>query len=97
MPLSRDEVLNVARIYRIGLTEEELEQLQRELSDILAQFEVLNELDTEGVEATGFAVPLSMVMREDLSRPSSDREEVMAAAPVRQGEFFLVPPVLEEE
>ena len=53
MPLDREEVLHVARIYRIGLTDDEVERLQGELSDILAQFEVLNEVDTSGVEAVG--------------------------------------------
>jgi aspartyl-tRNA(Asn)/glutamyl-tRNA(Gln) amidotransferase subunit C len=97
MPLSRDEVLHVASIYRIGLTEEELTRLQGELSDILEQFDVLRELDTEGVPPSAHSLQLSTVMREDVPRESFPQDDVLAGAPLRNDQFFQVPPVLEEE
>jgi aspartyl-tRNA(Asn)/glutamyl-tRNA(Gln) amidotransferase subunit C len=97
MPFDRDEVLHVARIYRIGLTDDEIERLQGELSDIMAQFDVLNEVDTSDVEAAGSSASLSSVMRDDTPRESFPREEVLGGAPLRRGEYFEVPIVLEAE
>lgn len=95
MPLTREEVLHVAALYRIHLTDEEISRLQRQLSDILDQFEVLKSLSTEGVPATGHS-SLSTVMRPDSLGASSPREDVLANAPYREGEFFRVLAVLEE-
>jgi aspartyl-tRNA(Asn)/glutamyl-tRNA(Gln) amidotransferase subunit C len=96
MPLSREEVIHIATLCRLGLSEEELEKMRLELSHILEQFEVLKQVDTEGVPPTGHSVALESVMREDEPGPSLPREEVLANAPQREGEFFRVRPVLEE-
>ena len=95
MPLSREEVLHVASLCRLLLTEEELSLLQHQLSDILEQFEVLKGVDTEET-APGGPSPLSTVMRADTPRDSFPREEVLANSPQREGDFIRVPPVLEE-
>jgi aspartyl-tRNA(Asn)/glutamyl-tRNA(Gln) amidotransferase subunit C len=95
MPLTRQEVLHVASLCRIHLTEEEISRLQRQLSDILDQFGVLKSLSTEGVPPTGHSA-LSTVMRPDNLGSSSPREDVLANAPYREGEFFRVLAVLEE-
>lgn len=97
MPLSRDEVLHVARVYRIGLDDDEIERLRGELSDILAQFEVLGEVDTSTAEAVGSSATLSSVMREDVPRESFPSEEILRGAPVREDDYFQVPVVLEED
>ena len=96
MPLTREEVLHIATLCRIGLSEEEVEHFRRQLSHILEQFEVLKQVDTEGVEPTSHAVPLDSVMREDEPSPSFPREEVLANAPRREDDFFRVNLVLEE-
>jgi aspartyl-tRNA(Asn)/glutamyl-tRNA(Gln) amidotransferase subunit C len=96
MPLSRDEVIHIATLCRLGLSEEDIEVFQEQLSNILEQFEVLQEVDTEGVEPTGHSVALHSVMRDDEPRPSSDKEDVLANAPRREGDSFRVKAVLEE-
>ncbi len=96
MPLERSEVEHIASLARIGLTEEEVAMFADQLSHILEQFEVLNELDTTGVAPTGHAGGLQTVMREDVSEDSLSHEDVLKNAPRREGEFFRVNSVLEE-
>ena len=96
MPLERSEVKHIASLARIGLTEDEIEMFGEQLSQILEQFEVLNELDTSGVTPTGHAGGLQTVMRDDLAEDSLDSEDVLKNAPRREGEFFRVNMVLEE-
>lgn len=96
MALSREEVLHIAMLCRIALTEEELERMRTQLSHILEQFEVLKEVDTRGVPPTGHSVALESVMRDDVPRESFPRDAILANAPRREGDFFLVNAVLEE-
>ena len=96
MSLERSEVEHIASLARIGLTEEEVAMFANQLSHILEQFEVLNELDTSGVAPTGHAGGLQTVMREDVSEDSLDHEDILKNAPRRDGEFFRVNSVLEE-
>ena len=96
MPLERSQVEHIASLARIGLTEDEIEMFGEQLSQILEQFEVLNELDTTGVIPTGHAGGLQTVMRDDLAEDSLDSEDVLKNAPRREGEFFRVNAVLEE-
>ena len=96
MPLERSQVEHIASLARIGLTEAEIEMFGEQLSQILEQFEVLNELDTTGVTPTGHAGGLQTVMREDLAEDSLDSEDVLKNAPRREGDFFRVNAVLEE-
>jgi len=96
MPLERSEVEHIASLARIGLTDEEIEMFGEQLSHILEQFEVLEELDTKGITPTGHAGGLQTVMRDDLAQDSLDSEDVLKNAPNREGEFFRVNAVLEE-
>jgi aspartyl-tRNA(Asn)/glutamyl-tRNA(Gln) amidotransferase subunit C len=96
MPLEPSEVKHIASLARIGLTDDEIEMFGEQLSQILEQFEVLNELDTSGVSPTGHASGLQTIMREDLAEDSLDSEDVLKNAPRREGEFFRVNAVLEE-
>ena len=96
MPLDRSQVEHIAALARIGLTEEEVRMFGEQLSDILEQFEVLNELDTSGVIPTGHASGLQTVMRDDVAHDSLDSEDVLRNAPRREGEYFRVNAVLEE-
>jgi aspartyl-tRNA(Asn)/glutamyl-tRNA(Gln) amidotransferase subunit C len=96
MPLERSQVEHIASLARIGLSEEEIEMFGEQLSQILEQFEVLNELDTTGVTPTGHAGGLQTVMREDLAEDSLDSEDVLKNAPNREGDLFRVNAVLEE-
>jgi aspartyl-tRNA(Asn)/glutamyl-tRNA(Gln) amidotransferase subunit C len=95
MKLSRDEVLHIARLARVALTEEEITRLSEQLSNLLEHFEVLQKVDTEGVPPTAQSVELRSVMREDMVTPSLPAEDVLANAPRRDGDSFRVRAVLE--
>ena len=95
MALDRAEVDRIAILARIGLTEEEAVLFQDQLSHILEQFEILQELDTSGIIPTGHAAELSSVMREDVAADSLSTEQVLSNAPRIEGEFIRVKPVLE--
>ena len=96
MSLTREEVLHIARLTRVGLSEEDVARLQQQLSNILEHFQVLQEVDTEGVPPTGHSVALESVMREDSPAESYSVVDVMANSPAREGGFFRVRQVLEE-
>ena len=96
MPLDRSDVEHIAALARIAMNAEEVAPLREELSHILEQFEVLDDLDTTGVSPTGHAVQLQAVMRDDVADVSLDTEQVLSNAPRREGEYFRVKAVLEE-
>ena len=96
MPLTRQEVLHIAQLARVGLSEEDVAKFQEQLSEILDHFETLKALDTEGVEPTSHPLSLESVMRPDEVRPSLPREEVLANAPLADADAFRVRAVLEE-
>ena len=95
MKLSRDEVLHIARLARLGLTENELDKFREQLSNILENFEILQQVDTTNVPPTAQAIPLQNVFREDEVAASLPQNEVLANAPRREGDFFRVLAVLE--
>ena len=95
MPLTREEVLHIAQLARVGLSEEDVATFQEQLSEILDHFETLKALDTEGVEPTSHPLPLESVMRGDDVRPSLPREDVLANAPLAEDGLFRVRAVLE--
>ena len=95
MRLSKEEVHHIASLVRLGLTEEEIERMQDQLSSILENFEALEQVDTEGVEPTGHSVTLDTVLREDEAVDSYPREDILSNAPSREGDFFKVRAVLE--
>ena len=96
MSLTREEVLHIARLARIGLSDEDVAKFQVQLSEILTHFDLLAQLDTEGIEPTAYPLALDSVMRDDEVQPSLPREEVLANAPVVEEGAFRVRAVLEE-
>lgn len=96
MSLSREQVQHIARLARVGLSEEDVEHFREQLSEILDYFERLRQVDTEGVPPTAHTLPLHNVMREDEPAPPLDREAVLGNAPVREGDYFRVRVILEE-
>ena len=95
MKLSREEVLHIAHLARVGLTEAEITRLGEQLSNLLESFEVLQEVDTTGVPPTAQSVALQSVMRDDEVAPSFPVDDVLANAPRREGDCFRVRAVLE--
>ncbi|HXJ81231.1 MAG TPA: Asp-tRNA(Asn)/Glu-tRNA(Gln) amidotransferase subunit GatC [Candidatus Methylomirabilis sp.] len=90
------DVEHVARLARLELGTEDKERMRRELNGILSYIDKLRALDTEGVEPTSHAVPMTNIMREDLVRPSFPQADMLANAPDRSGDFFRVPKIIEE-
>jgi len=89
--IDREQVLHVARLARLQLTDEEVERMAGELSKILGHIATINELDLEGVPPTSHVVEVANAVRPDVPRPSWDREVMLGAAPERTEEGFLVP------
>jgi aspartyl-tRNA(Asn)/glutamyl-tRNA(Gln) amidotransferase subunit C len=89
--IDRDQVLHVARLARLRLSDEEVERMAGEMSQILEHVELMNELDLEGVEPTAHAVQLENVLREDVPRPSLPREKALENAPDPFEGGFRVP------
>jgi aspartyl-tRNA(Asn)/glutamyl-tRNA(Gln) amidotransferase subunit C len=95
MKLSREEVLHIARLARIGLTEAEITRFSEQLSHLLENFEVLQEVNTENIPPTAQSVALQSVMRDDEVAPSFPPDDILANAPKREGDCFRVRAVLE--
>lgn len=89
--IDRDQVLHVARLARLRLSDEEVERMADELSSILEHVERIEELDLEGVEPTSHVVDVENVLRPDEPRPSWPRERVLAVAPDATDDGFRVP------
>ena len=89
--IDREQVLHVARLARLKLTDEEVERMASELSGILEHVEHINELDLENVEPTSHVIALENVLRPDRPRPSWSREEVLERAPDPASGSFRVP------
>ena len=95
MKLSREEVIHIAALARMGLSEAEIEKAREQLANILENFEVLKEVDTTNVPPTAQSINLSNVTREDTPRESLAVEQVLANAPDREDDLFKLRPVLE--
>lgn len=91
MAISRDEVLYVARLARLALTEEEVERFSEQLSAIVDAVGKVSELDLSGVEPTAHPLDLANVWAEDEPRPPLGQDEALANAPERDGDSFRVP------
>ncbi|MFC2022343.1 Asp-tRNA(Asn)/Glu-tRNA(Gln) amidotransferase subunit GatC [Chloroflexota bacterium] len=95
MKLSHKEVLHIALLARLGLTEAEVDKFSEQLSNILENFEILQQVDTSGVPPTAQSIALQNVVSDDEVAPSLPQDQVLANAPHKEGEFFKVRAVLE--
>ena len=94
MALTREEVLHVANLARLSLAPAEIELFTRQLNDILAYVEKLQELDTEGVEPLAHVIPVFNVFREDAVSQGLDRDTALNNAPAREEGAFVVPRII---
>jgi aspartyl-tRNA(Asn)/glutamyl-tRNA(Gln) amidotransferase subunit C len=97
MTLNRQEVAHLARLSRLTLSDEELDQFAPQLDEILSWVARVGEAASADVPATTSAVPRVNIFRPDVVRPSLDRDEVLAAAPAAEEGRFRVPRILDEE
>jgi len=93
--LSPEDVQKVATLARLKLSEEELEQIGRQLGGILDYVAVLDEVDVSEVKPMAHVADVSNAFRADETRPSLPREESLSNAPKTDGKYFLVPQILE--
>ncbi len=95
MKITEEMVDYVSILSRLKLPQEEKERMTGELEQILVYMDVLDGLDTSGVEPMSHVFPLKNVLRPDEVVPSGDRAELLANAPVPDEEAFLVPKTVE--
>lgn len=92
--ISTEDVVHVARLARLALTDEEIERTTAQLGDMLDHFADIEKLDLAAVAPMTQPYPLINVLREDVVAPVLDRDEVLAAAPDTAGGRFRVPPIV---
>jgi len=95
MKLSRDEVVHIARLVRLGVSEDDVERAREQLSNILDNFAVLESVDTDDVPPTAQSITLENVLRDDEACDSFSRDRILANAPREEEDSFRVRPVLE--
>jgi aspartyl-tRNA(Asn)/glutamyl-tRNA(Gln) amidotransferase subunit C len=88
---------HVAYLARLGLTPDELARLEGQLNHILDQYAKLAELDTDAIPPTAQTIELENILRDDVARASLEPAAVLANAPGRDGDFFVVPAILGGE
>ena len=93
---SEIDVAYVAKLARIALGPGEAEKFGAQLGALLEHVDALAELPTAEVAATAQVIPQRNVARDDLPRPSLERERVLSAAPAREGNYFRVPRIIGE-
>ena len=95
MQITPDLIKYLEKLARITLSEDEEKKVGNELQDILTYIDMLNELDTDGVEAISHCFPVTNIMREDEVQPSMSADEIVANAPESQDGCFVVPKTVD--
>ncbi|MCX5750511.1 MAG: Asp-tRNA(Asn)/Glu-tRNA(Gln) amidotransferase subunit GatC [Candidatus Saganbacteria bacterium] len=95
MALTIKDVEHVAKLARLGLSEEEKTTLVDQLSKIFGYMEVLNKIDTKGVLPTSHALPMKNVFRQDKAIPFNNTDEILANGPEVEKRMFKVPKILD--
>jgi aspartyl-tRNA(Asn)/glutamyl-tRNA(Gln) amidotransferase subunit C len=90
--ITRDEVLHVARLARLDLSEDEVAKFQEQLSDILEAVSKVAELDLADVPPTAHPLQIENAWADDVPRPCLPLDDVFANAPDRDGDYFRTPP-----
>lgn len=94
--ITEDDVRHVARLARLDVTDDEVELFTGQLEAVLEHAQDVEALDVDGVPPTAHPLPLKNVFRDDVARPSLDRDEVLAMAPAAEHGRFRVPRILGE-
>ena len=95
MSVSTEQVRHIAKLARIAMSDEEIEQLAPDLNNILGWVEQLGEVNTDGVEPLTAVIDQKLRLRDDVVTEGNIRDEVLANAPEAQHGFFAVPKVIE--
>jgi aspartyl-tRNA(Asn)/glutamyl-tRNA(Gln) amidotransferase subunit C len=94
--IDAEKVRKVAKLARLDLTDAEVQEFTGQLGAILDAVAKMNELDTSNVEPLAHCLPISNVFREDCVQPSLGTDATLVNAPQRDGSFFSVPKILDE-
>ena len=95
--MDRSEVQKVASLARLKLSDQEAEEFGKQLTAVLDYVRLLDEVDIEGVAPMPHAVEVQNVYRDDVQKPSLPRELALSNSPQTDGQFFMVPRILEEK
>jgi len=95
MKISKEEVLHVAKLSRLKLSDSEADGLTKDMENIIGFANKLNELDTEGIVPTAHAIPMHNAFREDVIKPSYNHDDMLKNAPMADDEGYIVPKVVE--
>lgn len=95
MEITKDMVEYVATLSRLKLSDKECEATQKSLEEIINYMDILDNIDTEGIEPMSHAFPLKNVMRDDVVKPSSDRKDLLKNAPKADDEAIIVPKTVD--
>lgn len=95
MEITKDLVSYVAELSRIKLDDSQSERMQKEIGDVVKYMEVLNTLDTDGIEPISHVFDVHNVLRADEVNPSYEREELLKNAPAHTDESVVVPKTVE--
>ena len=95
MKLTREDVLHIALLARLGMTDAEVERFREQLSTILENFEILQQVDTTDIPPTAQSITLQNVVKDDEVAGSLPQSQILANAPRKEGNFFRVRAVLE--
>lgn len=95
MKITREQVEHVANLARLNLTEEEKEQMTKDMEAIIGFADQINSLDIADIKPTDHVIPINNVFRDDVIAPSMDREKLLSNAPEQENGCFNVPKVVE--
>ena len=96
MKVTREDVENVALLSRLSIDEKDMDKNIQELSEFLEYVARLQQMDTENVMPTAHVLPIQNVFREDVVKPSLDRDLALSNAPESEDGYFRVPKIIEE-
>lgn len=94
--LTPEQVRHIAHLARLNLTDADVEKFSHQLSDILDYFDRLKAVNTDDVPPTAYPLDLHNITRDDLEEPAAPTEDVLANAPLREGNYFRVRAILDE-
>lgn len=95
MEITRKDIEHIANLSMLNLSDEEIERYTNDMQNIVTFAEQVNEVDTEGVDISAFALDIYNVFRKDEVKPSLDRELLLQNAPSSNGEAYQLPSMME--
>lgn len=95
MKVTNEDVKHIANLSRLSVPEDEMEMFTEQFNQILSYADILQKVDTTGIEPTPYVLPLSNVLREDVAKEGVSHDEALKNAPEEHNGGFKVPRVLE--